>query len=65
MAKIPVGIPDSEIIRTLAGLKALGEIMQLDQAVLDPILARARAELELKEKRPIVEPNPTPPLLNP
>jgi len=44
----PVGIPESEIIRTLAGLQALGEIMNVPPAQLRAVLDKAEAELRVK-----------------
>ena len=61
----PVGLSQSEVIRTLTELEAFGEIMNVPPGRLTSILAKARAGLELK---PSVSPKPepgTPPLLTP
>ena len=61
MPKIPVGLSDAEITRTIAGLEAFGEIQNIPPARLGPILAKAREKLELKEQGPIIPPPPPPP----
>ncbi len=58
MAKTSAGLSEAEVIRSLAVIQAEGEINNVPQPRLDDILGRARAALELKEKRP---PGPPPP----
>ncbi len=65
MAKIPVGLSDAEVIRSLAIIEAQGEVANVPPARLGDILAKARAAMELKEARPQGEPPGPPPLLNP
>jgi len=67
VAEIPVGLSESEVIRTLAIIEANGEINGIPPPQLEAILEKARAKMELKTQRPIVPPGPPgpPPLLNP
>jgi len=58
VADISVGLSEAEVIRSLAIIEAQGEINNVPQPRLDDILARARAQLELKPQRP---PGPPPP----
>lgn len=53
----PVGLPDSEIIKAIAGLRAFGEIMNVPGPQLDLILDRAKLEMEV---RPSLPPRPPP-----
>ena len=55
----PTGISSSEVRKTLAGLRALGEIMDVPTPRLDAILARARSELE-ELRGPPAPPTPPP-----
>lgn len=64
MAEIPVGLSEAEVIRSLAIIEATGEINGIAPPVLQDILERARAKMELKEQRPVRTAQP-PPLLNP
>lgn len=48
----PVGLSDSEIIRTLAGLRAFGEIMNVPGPQLDLVLQRAEKEMREKPSTP-------------
>jgi len=61
----PVGLSDAQVTRTLTELEAFGEIMNVPAGRLTGILAKARAQMELKPS--VGPPNPpAPPLeLNP
>lgn len=56
----PTGISQANVIKTLAGLRAFGEIMNVPGPQLDGILAAARAELERKPDSPPGPPAPPP-----
>jgi len=57
----PVGLPDREIIKALAGLRAFGEIMGIVPPQLDLILERAELEMRVKPSVPGPPGPPTPP----
>ena len=52
MADVPVGLSNSAIRKALAELRAFGEIQNVPPPQLDPILAKAKKELELKPGAP-------------
>ena len=60
MAKIPVGLSEAEVIRSLAVIEAQAEINNVPAPRRADILAKARAAMEEKEARP-----PGPPPLPP
>lgn len=59
MANVPTGIGSIVIRRTLADLRALGEIMNVPPPQLDPILERAEKALREQPETPPATP-PTP-----
>jgi len=48
----PVGLSESEIIRSLAIIEAEGEIHNVNPPQLQAILAKARKKMELKPSTP-------------
>jgi len=49
---VPVGLPDSEVIKLVAEMQALGEIANVPPPQLDPIIAAYKASLLLKPSVP-------------
>jgi len=48
----PVGLSDTEIIKLVAEMQALGEIANIPPPQLDPIIANYKASLSLKPSVP-------------
>ncbi len=48
----PVGLSGAQVIRTLAELRAFGEIMNVAPPQLEDILDRAKLAMELKPSTP-------------
>jgi len=61
VADVPVGLPDKEIIRTCAVIRAFGEINNIPPPQLDVIVDRARDAMLLKPATPPEPPPPPPP----